>query len=87
MADAENLINALADKELVIRIDLKQDIRLIKFKIGSMDINGELGISFKSLSKNADIDAEPAIIAEEYVTVPEDEEKEFIEEPIKEIAE
>ncbi|MCS3900992.1 hypothetical protein [Methanococcus voltae] len=87
MADAENLINALSDKELVIRIDLKQDIRLIKFKIGSMDINGELGISFKSISKNADAETEPAMIAEEYITVPEDDEKQLLEEPIEEITE
>jgi len=50
MDDFERIINSLSDKEIILRVDMKQNIKIINFKIGSMDIEGELGISFRSIA-------------------------------------
>lgn len=40
MDDLESMINALSDKELIIRVDLKQYLKIVKFKVGSMNWKG-----------------------------------------------
>ncbi|ABR55258.1 conserved hypothetical protein [Methanococcus vannielii SB] len=49
MDDFEKIINSLSDKEVILRVDLKQNVKVINFKIGSMDIVGEIGVSFRSI--------------------------------------
>ncbi|AEK19272.1 hypothetical protein [Methanococcus maripaludis] len=81
MDDFEKIINSLSDKEVILRVDLKQNIKVINFKIGSMDINGELGISFRSI--NPEKKAEE--IPENIIEVPEEvsEAAEKVEEKLK----
>ncbi|WP_292459719.1 hypothetical protein [Methanothermococcus sp.] len=47
--DIEQLINTLNNKELIIRVDLNKNLKISKFKIGSLELNGELGISFRDI--------------------------------------
>jgi len=80
MDDFERIINSLSDKEIILRVDLKQNIKIINFKIGSMDVNGELGISFRSI--NPEVKAEE--IPENIIEVPEvSEPAEKVEEKLK----
>ncbi|AEH07456.1 hypothetical protein [Methanothermococcus okinawensis] len=51
--DIKQLIDALSNKELIIRIDLDKNIKISKFKIGSLELNGELGISFRDINEES----------------------------------
>lgn len=81
MDDFEKIINSLSDKEVILRVDIKQNIKVINFKIGSMDINGELGISFRSINQEQKAEEIP----ENIIEVPEEvsEAAEKVEEKLK----
>ena len=72
--DIGQLIDALSNKELIIRVDLNKNLKISKFKIGSLELNGELGISFRDIKEE---------IKEEEIE--EKELKEKIEEISKEV--
>ncbi len=67
--DIGQLVNALSNKELIVRVDLNKSLKVSKFKLGSLEMKGELGISFR------DIKEEPIEVKEE-----KEEEKNEIEE-------
>ncbi len=47
--DIGQLIETLSNKELIIRLNMKKSLVVSKFKLGSMEIEGELGISFRDI--------------------------------------
>ena len=50
------LIDTLCDKELIIRVNLNKTLRLSKFNIGSLELNGEFGISFRNITEDEPIE-------------------------------
>lgn len=73
--DIGQLINALSNKELIVRVDLDKSLKVSKFKIGSLEMKGELGISFRDIMKEGGMEEK------------EEVEKKELEEKIKEISE
>ncbi|MBW9223922.1 hypothetical protein KKP90_05030 [Methanothermococcus sp. SCGC AD-155-E23] len=43
------LIDTLCDRELIVRFTLNKTLKLSTFKIGTMEIEGEFGISFRNI--------------------------------------
>ena len=43
------LIDTLCDRELIVRFTLNKTLKLSTFKIGTMEIQGEFGISFRNI--------------------------------------
>ncbi len=72
--DIGQLINALSNKELIVRVDLNKSLKVSKFKIGSLEMKGELGISFRDIKEEGEMEEKEEV-----------EEKE-LEEKIKEIS-
>ena len=50
------LIDTLCDKELIIRVNLNKTLKLSKFNIGSLELNGEFGISFRTITEEEPIE-------------------------------
>ncbi|HIP17555.1 MAG TPA: hypothetical protein EYG76_04605 [Methanothermococcus okinawensis] len=50
------LIDTLCDKELIIRVNLNKTLRLSKFNIGSLELSGEFGISFRNLMEEEPVE-------------------------------
>jgi len=72
--DVGQLIDALSNKELIIRVDLNKSLKISKFRIGSLEMKGELGISFRDIKEEGETEEKEEV-----------EEKE-LEEKIKEIS-
>ncbi|MBW9221106.1 hypothetical protein KKP91_02750 [Methanothermococcus sp. SCGC AD-155-M21] len=49
------LIDTLCDKELIIRVNLNKTLKLSKFNIGSLELSGEFGISFRTITEEEPI--------------------------------
>ena len=47
--EISKLIDTLCDRELIVRFTLNKTLKLSTFKIGTMEIQGEFGISFKNI--------------------------------------
>lgn len=75
MDDLENMINALSDKELIIRVDLKQYLKIVSFKVGSIELEGELGISFRRTNEEEKSIESPEKVEIEEQTITEEKEK------------
>jgi hypothetical protein len=71
--DIGQLITALSNKELIIRVDLNKSLKVSKFKVGSLEMKGELGISFRDIVDESNLN--------------ENVENNELEEKIKEISE
>jgi hypothetical protein len=50
--DVGQLIDSLSNKELIIRMDINKTLKLSKFKLGEINLNGEFGISFRDIEVN-----------------------------------
>jgi hypothetical protein len=50
--DVGQLIDSLSNKELIIRMDINKTLKLSKFKLGELNLNGEFGISFRDIEVN-----------------------------------
>ncbi|ABR55902.1 conserved hypothetical protein [Methanococcus aeolicus Nankai-3] len=50
--DVGQLIDSLSNKELIIRMDINKTLKLSKFKLGELNLNGEFGISFRDIEGN-----------------------------------
>ncbi|UXM83992.1 hypothetical protein [Methanococcus aeolicus] len=47
--DVGQLIDSLSNKELIVRMDINKTLKLSKFKLGELNLNGEFGISFRDI--------------------------------------
>ncbi|HIQ38864.1 MAG TPA: hypothetical protein EYH53_02520 [Methanothermococcus okinawensis] len=47
--EISKLIDTLCDRELIVRFTLNKTLKLSTFKIGSMELQGEFGISFRNI--------------------------------------
>jgi len=47
--EISKLIDTLCDRELIVRFTLNKTLKISTFKIGSMELEGEFGISFKNI--------------------------------------
>ena len=43
------LIDTLCDRELIVRFTLNKTLKLSTFKIGTMELQGEFGVSFRNI--------------------------------------
>ncbi|HID47874.1 MAG TPA: hypothetical protein EYH15_03605 [Methanothermococcus okinawensis] len=48
-SEISKLIDTLCDRELIIRFTLNKTLKISSFKIGTMEIQGEFGISFRNI--------------------------------------
>lgn len=47
--EISKLIDTLCDRELIVRFTLNKILKISTFKIGSMELQGEFGISFRNI--------------------------------------
>ncbi|GBF36595.1 hypothetical protein [Methanofervidicoccus abyssi] len=47
--EISKLIDTLCDRELIVRFTLNKILKISTFKIGSMELRGEFGISFRNI--------------------------------------
>jgi len=71
--DVGQLIDALSNRELIIRVDLNKSLKISKYRVGALEMKGELGISFRDIKEEGETEEKEKV-----------EEKE-LEEKIKEI--
>ena len=79
--DVGQLIDALSNRELIIRVDLNKSLKISKYRVGALEMKGELGISFRDIKEEGETEEK------EKEKVEENELEEKIKEISKEVEE